>query len=141
VNFALSDDQLLLRDTARQLLADRCPPTLLRALAPAWRAAAAVLPRVREGAAIEDLLPEALGMSPVSVGFDARGLALPSPNAFTFDRQIRAVALPAGLAIGHSGLTFAGFIAPALGVRDPYRATPEQVRLVRRVPHDLRGHV
>jgi alkylation response protein AidB-like acyl-CoA dehydrogenase len=31
VNFALSDDQLLLRDTARQLLADRCPPTLLRA--------------------------------------------------------------------------------------------------------------
>ena len=31
MNFALSDDQLLLRDTARQLLADRCPPTLLRA--------------------------------------------------------------------------------------------------------------
>jgi len=28
--------------------------------------------------------------------------------------------------------TFAGFIAPALGVRDPYRATPAEVRLVRR---------
>src|SRR5262249_53177469 len=28
--------------------------------------------------------------------------------------------------------TFAGFIAPALGVRDPYNATPEQVRLIRR---------
>ncbi len=28
--------------------------------------------------------------------------------------------------------TFAGFIAPALGVRDPYHATPEQVELVRR---------
>jgi hypothetical protein len=31
VDFTLSDDQLLLRDTARQLLAERCPPTLLRA--------------------------------------------------------------------------------------------------------------
>jgi alkylation response protein AidB-like acyl-CoA dehydrogenase len=31
VNFALSDDQVLLRDTARQLLADHCPPSLLRA--------------------------------------------------------------------------------------------------------------
>src|SRR5262249_25883725 len=28
--------------------------------------------------------------------------------------------------------TFAGFVAPALGVSDPYRATPEQVRLGRR---------
>jgi maltose alpha-D-glucosyltransferase/alpha-amylase len=27
--------------------------------------------------------------------------------------------------------TFAGFVAPALGVRDPYGATPEQVRLIR----------
>jgi alkylation response protein AidB-like acyl-CoA dehydrogenase len=31
VDFTLSDDQLLLRDTARQLLADWCAPTLLRA--------------------------------------------------------------------------------------------------------------
>ena len=31
MNFAFSDDQLLLRDTARQLLADQCPPALLRA--------------------------------------------------------------------------------------------------------------
>jgi len=31
VNFGLTDDQVLLRDTARQLLADRCPPSLLRA--------------------------------------------------------------------------------------------------------------
>src|SRR5262249_60210837 len=28
--------------------------------------------------------------------------------------------------------TFAGFIAPALGVRDPYNATSEEVRLIRR---------
>lgn len=28
--------------------------------------------------------------------------------------------------------TFAGFIAPALGVKDPYNATPEQVELIRR---------
>ncbi len=28
--------------------------------------------------------------------------------------------------------TFAGFVAPALGVSDPYRATAEQVRLIRR---------
>src|SRR5207249_9970392 len=31
--------------------------------------------------------------------------------------------------------TFAGFVAPALGVRDPYAATPEQVKLV------ARGHL
>ena len=31
MNFAFSDDQLLLRDAARQLLADQCPTTLLRA--------------------------------------------------------------------------------------------------------------
>ncbi|MGZ4797715.1 MAG: acyl-CoA dehydrogenase family protein [Acidimicrobiia bacterium] len=31
MNFSFSDDQLLLRDTARQLLAAECPPTLLRA--------------------------------------------------------------------------------------------------------------
>ena len=31
MNFALTDDQELLRDTATQLLADRCPPSLLRA--------------------------------------------------------------------------------------------------------------
>jgi alkylation response protein AidB-like acyl-CoA dehydrogenase len=31
MNFGLTDDQVLLRDTARQLLADRCPPSLLRA--------------------------------------------------------------------------------------------------------------
>ncbi len=30
MNFALTEDQVLLRDTARALLADRCPPTLLR---------------------------------------------------------------------------------------------------------------
>ncbi|MCU1378178.1 MAG: trehalose synthase [Acidimicrobiales bacterium] len=28
--------------------------------------------------------------------------------------------------------TFAGFIAPALGVKDPYHATPEQVKLIQR---------
>jgi maltose alpha-D-glucosyltransferase/alpha-amylase len=28
--------------------------------------------------------------------------------------------------------TFAGFIAPALGIRDPYNATPEEVALIRR---------
>ena len=31
MNFSFSEDQVLLRDTARQLLADQCPPTLLRA--------------------------------------------------------------------------------------------------------------
>ena len=31
MNFSFSDDQLLLRDSARQLLADQCPPALLRA--------------------------------------------------------------------------------------------------------------
>jgi len=94
-------------------------PTLLRALAPAWRAAAAALPRVREGAAIEDLLPEALGMSPVSVGFDARGLALPSPNAFTFDRQQAALAVIRALNLGIepvlSRAGYAGVASPLTG--------------------------
>ena len=94
-------------------------PTLLRALAPAWRAAAAALPRVREGAAIEDLLPEALGMSPVSVGFDARGLALPSPNAFTFDRQQAALAVIRALNLGIepvlSRAGYAGIASPLTG--------------------------
>ena len=31
MNFSFSDDQLLLRDAARQLLEDQCPPSLLRA--------------------------------------------------------------------------------------------------------------
>jgi hypothetical protein len=75
-------------------------PPLLRALAPAWRVAAASLPRVREGAAIEDVLPEALGMSPVSLSFDARGLELPPPNAFTFDRRQAALAAVRALDLG-----------------------------------------
>lgn len=35
--------------------------------------------------------------------------------------------------------TFAGFLAPALGIRDPYSATPDQVALIRRA-HLLTAH-
>lgn len=75
-------------------------PPLLRALAPTWRSAASSLPRVYDGAAIEDVLPEALAMSPVSVAFEARGLALPAPNALTFDRRQAALAAVRALDLG-----------------------------------------
>jgi alkylation response protein AidB-like acyl-CoA dehydrogenase len=57
VNFSLTDDQELLRGTARQLLADHCPTTLLRAHADDIAAADGLWARVR------DFVP--LGLGPV----------------------------------------------------------------------------
>jgi alkylation response protein AidB-like acyl-CoA dehydrogenase len=48
MDFSLTDDQVLLRDTARQLLADHCPTTLLRAHATDPGAADALWARLRE---------------------------------------------------------------------------------------------
>ena len=75
-------------------------PPLLRALAPAWRAAVAALPRVAAGAAIEDVLGEVLAMSPSSLTFAARGLGLPPSDALTFDRSQAALAAVRALDLG-----------------------------------------
>ena len=58
-------------------------------------------------------------MSPVSLAFDARGLALPPPNAFTFDRQQAALAAVRALNLGIepvlSRAGYAGIASPLTG--------------------------
>jgi len=54
MNFALDDDQLLLRDTARHLLANECPPTLLRAHVDDPAAADPLWEHLRDFAALGD---------------------------------------------------------------------------------------
>ena len=78
---------------------DAVAPPLLRALVPAWHAAAASVARVTADTAIEDVLVEALAMSPVSVAFAARGLELQPPSGLaTF--TTRQSALEAVRALG-----------------------------------------
>ncbi|HEY3019349.1 MAG TPA: hypothetical protein VGJ32_04110, partial [Solirubrobacteraceae bacterium] len=95
-------------------------PPLLRSLAPAWRAAVATLPRVSAGAAIDAVLGEALAMSPISLGFAARGLALPPPDAPTFDRRQAALAAVRALDLGiEPALARAGYDAIASELTGP----------------------
>ena len=103
-------------------------PPLLRALAPAWRSVVSSLPCVREDAAIEDVLSEALGMSPVSLAFDARGLALPPPDAFRFDRHQAALAVVRALNLGiEPALARAGYAGVASPLTGPLvTATPSE---------------
>jgi predicted nucleic acid-binding Zn-ribbon protein len=103
-------------------------PPLLRSLARAWRVAVLSLPRVREGAPVEDVLPEALAMSPVSLAFDARGLALPPPTAFTFDRFQAALAVVRALNLGiEPVLSRAGYAGTASLLTGPLvTATPSE---------------
>ena len=77
----------------------RLPP-LLTALAPVWRAALNVVPRVAPGTDLGTVLATAVAMSPVSLSYAARGLSLPAPDAATFARlrqalePVRALGLP-----------------------------------------------
>jgi hypothetical protein len=67
-------------------------PRLLRALAPAWRAALPAVPRVVAGADVGGVLAAALAMSPVSMSFAARGLALPVRDSASDERHRQALA-------------------------------------------------
>ena len=100
---------------------DAVAPPLLRALAPAWRAATAALPRVTPEVAIEDVVVEALTMSPVSVGFAARALEL-QPATGLGGFTTRQSALEAVRALGldlDPLLSRAGFEAAATPLTGP----------------------
>jgi hypothetical protein len=74
-------------------------PAVLRALEPAWAAAAAGVPRVTPDAAVDEVLTGALEMSPIAVRYAARALGLhPDTNAAdAFARRQQALALPRAL--------------------------------------------
>ncbi len=73
MDFSLTDDQLLLRDTARQLLADHCPPSLLRAHAADVHAA-------------DDLWARICEFVPLGIG--------PTTDLCVFMTELGAVAAP-----------------------------------------------
>ena len=100
---------------------DAVAPPLLRALAPTWRAATAALPRVTPEVAIEDVIVEALTMSPVSVAFASRGLEL-QPATGLGGFTTRQSALEAVRALGldlDPLLSRAGFEAAATPLTGP----------------------
>ncbi len=64
---------------------------LLRGLASTWRGALNGVPRVTPGTDLAAVLADAVATSPVSLRYDARGLALPAPDAITFTRVAQAL--------------------------------------------------
>ncbi|MGE3178870.1 MAG: hypothetical protein AB7O32_15475, partial [Vicinamibacterales bacterium] len=98
-------------------------PPILRALAGTWGAGVAALPRVHPGAALEDVLGEALEMSPVSVRVGARSLTLPPPEAFAFDRVQAALAAMRALGLAlEPALSRVGYADVAGPVTGPFVA-------------------
>ncbi len=92
---------------------------LLNALAPAWRAALASVPRVAAGVDLGAVLATAVSMGPVSTYHAARGLSLPAPDALTFVRlgqalqPIQALGLPLDPALAQA--VFGSLITPLTG--------------------------
>jgi hypothetical protein len=121
---------------------DAALPPILRALVPVWRAAATSVPRVTADAAIDQVLSGALTMSPVSVRYAARNVAL-HPHADdgdAFARRQQALALPrtldldieprladAGFELGATDLT-GPLVAAAASETDPLPDDSNYVR-------------
>jgi alkylation response protein AidB-like acyl-CoA dehydrogenase len=118
MRFALTDDQIALRDTVRRVLADTCPPGVVRA---AWTAGASTVYRI--WAALAGLgvpamaVPEkagGLGLTEVDlvpVLIEVGAAAVPLPVAET-----AAVAAPLLAAAGDPGGRLAGVLAGATRV-------------------------